>query len=129
MCPNNEADGNEMSRVSYALAVRNLMFVMICTRADITQVVGAISRYMANPGGENWKNVKRILRYIRGTFNVALCYEGSEFTVMGYVDSDFAGDLDKKKFINGYMFTLAGGAVSWVLKLQTIVALSTTEAE
>ncbi|KAH9671138.1 hypothetical protein KPL70_017236 [Citrus sinensis] len=73
--------------------------------------------------------VKRILRYIRGTSDVALCYGGSEFTVRGYVDSDFAGDLDKRKSTTGYVFTLAGATVSWVSKLQTVVALSTTEAE
>ena len=67
---------------------------------------------MANPSGEHWKTVKRILRYIRGTLNVALCYGGSAFTVRGYVDLDFAGDLDKRKSTTGYVFTLAGGAVS-----------------
>ncbi|KAH9704158.1 hypothetical protein KPL70_011349 [Citrus sinensis] len=96
---------------------------------DIAQVVGAVSRYMANPGGEHWIAVKRILRYIRGTSDVALCYGGSEFTVRGYMDSDFARDLDKRKSTTGYVFTLAGAAVSWVSKLQTVVALSTTEAE
>ncbi|KAH9722963.1 Integrase catalytic domain-containing protein [Citrus sinensis] len=98
-------------------------------RSDIAQAVGAVSRYMANPGGEHWITVKRILRYIRGTSDVALCYGGSEFTVRGYVDSDFAGDLDKRKSTTGYVFTLAGATVSWVLKPQTIVALSTIEAE
>ncbi|KAK9218344.1 hypothetical protein WN943_006981 [Citrus x changshan-huyou] len=101
MCPRNEAERKEMSRVPYASAVGSLMFVMICTRPDIVQAVGVISRYMANLGGECWIAVKRILRYIRGTSNVALCYGGSEFTVRGYVDS----------------------------KLPTIVALSTTEVE
>ena len=84
---------------------------------------------MANPGKEHWNTVKRILRYIRGTSDAALCYGGSDLTVRGYVDSDFAGDLDKRKSTTGYVFTLAGGAVSWVSKLQTVVALSTTEAE
>ncbi|KAH9734074.1 Integrase catalytic domain-containing protein [Citrus sinensis] len=97
MCPSNEAERKEMSRVPYASAVGSLMFAMICTRPDIAQAVGAVSRYMANPGGEHWIAVKRVLRYIRGTSDVALCYEGSEFTVRGYVDSDFAGDLDKRK--------------------------------
>ena len=105
------------------------MFVMTCTRPDIAQAVGAVSRYMANPGGEHWNIVKKILRYIRGTSDAELCYGGSDFTVRGYVDSDFAGDLDKRKSTTGYVFTLAGGAVSWVSKLQTVVALSTTEAE
>jgi len=49
--------------------------------------------------------------------------------VKGYVDSDFKGDHDKRKSTTGYVFTLAGGAVSWLSKLQTVVALSTTEAE
>ena len=118
-----------MSRVPYASAVGSLMFAMICTRLDIAQAVGAVSRYMANPGGEYWIAVKRILRYIRGTSDVELCYGGLQFTVRGYVDSDFAGDLDKRKSTTGYVFTLAGAAVSWVSKLQTVVALSTTEAE
>jgi len=51
---------------------------------------------MANPSREHWNVVKRILRYIKGTSYATLCYEGSEFTVRGYVDSDFAGDIDKR---------------------------------
>jgi hypothetical protein len=84
---------------------------------------------MANPGREHWNTIKRILRYIKGTSDAALCYGGSEFTVRGYVDSDFAGDLEKRKSTTGYVFIIAGGAVSWVSKLQTVVALSITEAE
>ncbi|KAH9770162.1 hypothetical protein KPL71_012287 [Citrus sinensis] len=98
-------------------------------KIDIAQAVGAVSRYMANPGGEHWITVKRILRYIKGTSDVALCYGGSEFTIRGYVDSDFTGDLDKRKSTTGYVFTLAGTIISWVSNLQTVVALSTTEAE
>ena len=90
----------------------NLMFAMICTRPDIAQAVGAVSRYTMNPGGEHWIAVKRILRYIKGTSYVALCYGGSEFTVRGYVDLDFAGNLDKRKSTTGYVFALAGAAVS-----------------
>jgi ATP-binding cassette subfamily B (MDR/TAP) protein 1 len=129
MSPNNEAERMEMSRVLYASAVGSLMFAMICTKPDIAQAVGVASRYMANPGREHWNTIKRILRYIKGTSDVALCYEGSEFTVRGYVDSDFASDLEKRKSITGYVFIITGGAVSWVSKLQTVVALSTTEAE
>ena len=128
MSPSNEAR-MEMSRVPYASAVGSLMFAMVCTRPDIAQAVGAVSRYMVNPGKEHWSAVKRILRYVKGTSNVALCYGGSNFTVRGYVDSDYAGDLDKSKSTSGYVFTLARGTVSWVSKLQSIVATSTTEAE
>jgi ATP-binding cassette subfamily B (MDR/TAP) protein 1 len=84
---------------------------------------------MANPGRKHWNTIKRILRYIKGTSDAVLYYGGLEFTVKGYVDSDFAGDLEKRKSITGYVFIIAGGAVSWVSKLHTVVALSTTEAE
>ena len=117
----------EMSQLLYASVMGSLMFAMICTRQNIVQAVGAISQYMADPGREHWEVVKGILRYIKGTTNVALCYGGSDFTIKGYVDLDFAGDLDKRKSTLGYVFTLAGGAVSWVSKLQMVVALSTAE--
>ena len=105
------------------------MFAMICTRPATARAVGVVSRYMANPGKEHCSVVKRILRYIKGTSDVALCYGGLKFVVRGYVDSDYAGDIDKSKSTTGYVFTLASGVVSWVSKLQSVVATSTTEAE
>ncbi|KAF3666694.1 hypothetical protein FXO37_10397 [Capsicum annuum] len=48
---------------------------------------------------------------------------------IGYVDSNFAGDLDKRRSLTGYVFTIGGCAISWKATLQTTVALSTTEAE
>ena len=74
MCPSNEAERKKISQVPYASVVGSLMFAMICTRSNIAQVVGAVNRYMANLGGEHWKTVKRIFRYIRGTLDIALCY-------------------------------------------------------
>ncbi|KAE8685043.1 hypothetical protein F3Y22_tig00111101pilonHSYRG00028 [Hibiscus syriacus] len=100
MSPSSEKEMMEMSRVPYASAVGSLIFAVICTRSDIAQAVGVVSRYMANPGKEHWNTVKRILRYIKGTSNVALCYRGSNLLING-----------------------------WVSKLQSVVATSTTEAE
>nr|GEW58156.1 Gag-Pol polyprotein [Tanacetum cinerariifolium] len=54
---------------------------------------------------------------------------GSNLNVKGYVDSDYASDLDESKSTTGYVFTLFGRIVSWVSKLQSVVAMSTTEAE
>ena len=45
------------------------------------------------------------------------------------MDVDYAGDLDKRRSTTGYVFTLAGGAISWMLKLQETFSLSTTEAK
>ncbi|GJU18155.1 retrovirus-related pol polyprotein from transposon TNT 1-94 [Tanacetum coccineum] len=131
MSPSSEKERMEMSQVPYAstIAVGNLMFAMICIRPDIAHAVGVVSRYMAEPSREHWEAVKRILIYIKGTSDVALCFGDSDSIVKGYVDSDYACDLDGSKSTIGYVFTLSGGTVSWVSKLQSVVAMSTTEAE
>ncbi|KAG8501656.1 hypothetical protein CXB51_004770 [Gossypium anomalum] len=49
--------------------------------------------------------------------------------VIGYVDANFAGELDRRRSLTGYVFTIRGCAISWKATLQTAVALSTTEAE
>ncbi|KAH9686822.1 hypothetical protein KPL70_014523 [Citrus sinensis] len=49
--------------------------------------------------------------------------------LVGYVDSDFAGDLDKRRSQTGFIFTLGGYTVNWKATLQNVVALSTIEAE
>ena len=105
------------------------MYAMVTTRPDISHAVGVVSRYMANPGKEHWAAVKWVLRYLRGTSSYCITFDGCSDKVCGYVDSDFAGDLDKRRSTSGYVFTFAGGPISWMSKLQSIVALSTTEAE
>ena len=84
---------------------------------------------MSNPGIEHWNAVKWILRYLRGTSSKCLHFGGSTTTVQGYVDSDLAGDIDSRRSTTGYIFTIGGTAVSWISRLQKVVALSTTEAE
>jgi len=105
---------------------------MVCTRPDLSQAVSIISIYMHDPEKDHWEAVKWVLRYIKGTIDVGLVFE-KDFTgkqeYIGYVDSDYAGDLDKRRFIMGYVFTLSQAPVSWRSILQSNIALSTTEAE
>ena len=105
------------------------MYAMVSIRTDISHAVGVVSRFMANPGEEHWRAVKQVLRYLRGTSDHCIIFNGSEGSVCGYVDVDYASDLDKRRSTTGYVFTLAGGAISWMSKLQKTVQLSTTEAE
>nr|CAD1837441.1 unnamed protein product [Ananas comosus var. bracteatus] len=105
------------------------MYAMVCTRPDISYAVSMVSRYMTNPGKAHWQAVKWILRYLRGTTNTCLEFGRCKDGVIGYVDSDFAGDLDRRRSLSGYVFSIGGCAVSWKASLQPIVALSTTEAE
>ena len=132
LSPKTEDEREYMAKVPYANAVGSLMYAMVCTRPDISQAVGVVSRYMHDPGKGHWQAVKWILRYLRKTVDVGLIFEQDEALgqfVVGYVDSDFAGDLDKRRSTTGYLFTLAKAPVSWKSTLQSTVAVSTTEAE
>ncbi|MCO5588730.1 hypothetical protein L7F22_042689 [Adiantum nelumboides] len=58
-----------------------------------------------------------------------ICFGSHDLSVRGYTDSDYAGDLDKRRSTSGYVFTLAGGAIYWRSRLQDCITQSTTEAE
>ena len=74
--------------------------------------------------------VKKALRYVRGTTGLMLTYRKTEsLEIEGYSDSDFAGDVDDRKFTSGYIFTLANGAISWKSSKQSVTAFSTMYAE
>ncbi|KAG8485167.1 hypothetical protein CXB51_021347 [Gossypium anomalum] len=69
------------------------------------------------------------LIYLRDTTDVCLQFGRTRDRVIGHIDADFAGDLDRRRSLTGYVFTIRGYAISWKATLQTTVALSTIEAE
>nr|GEX66619.1 retrovirus-related Pol polyprotein from transposon TNT 1-94 [Tanacetum cinerariifolium] len=96
--PAEELGQEQMSKVSYENAVGSLMYLMVCTRPDIAYAVSVVSRYLANLGKNHWEAMKWILNYLRGTANVGLVYgknHGNHVDITGFVDSDYAKDLDK----------------------------------
>ncbi|TYK14965.1 retrovirus-related Pol polyprotein from transposon TNT 1-94 [Cucumis melo var. makuwa] len=97
--PSTDKEREDMSKVPYASVVGSLMYAMVCTRLDIAHAVGVLTFGDGKP------------------------------VLIGYTDSDMAGDIDSRKSTSGYLMTFAGGAVSWQSRLQKCVALSTTEAE
>ena len=66
---------------------------------------------------------------MRGTSTHELCFEGSYIVLHGYVDSYMEDDKDSRRSTIGYVFIVGGTTTSWILKLQKVVALSTTKAE
>nr|KYP40699.1 Retrovirus-related Pol polyprotein from transposon TNT 1-94 [Cajanus cajan] len=60
---------------------------------------------------------KRIFQYLQGTADFGLFYKmGSRTDLVGFTDSDFAGDQDNRKSTSGYVFMLSSGVVSWSSK-------------
>ena len=101
-----------MSKVPYASVVGSLMYVMVCSRPDISHAVGVVSRYMSHPGIEHWNAVKWILRYLRGKTNKCLHFGGSTNDLQSYVDLDLVGDIDTRHSTTTYVFIVGGVSVS-----------------
>ena len=101
------------------------------TRPDLMFSVGYLSRYMENPTTEHMSAVKRILRYVKGTLDLGLVYKKNEagIKLVGYSDSDYAGDPDDRKSTTGMAFFLGNNLICWASQKQKIVALSSCEAE
>jgi hypothetical protein len=78
----------------------------------------------------NWKEGKRILRYVNETKDFDIKYSTSEdFKLIGYTDSDCGGSIDDRKSTSGYTFHYGIGMVSWASRKHPIVTLSSAEAE
>lgn len=88
------------------------MYAMVGTRPDIVHVV----------------TVKWILRYLRGTFKVRLCFGNDKPNIERFTNADWGGHMNSRNSTSGYVFTFAG-EILWQSKLQNCVALSTTETE
>ena len=89
---------------------------------------------MSKLGKEHWTVVKRVFRYLHGTASYGFCYEARPgldrvVDIHGFLDADWARDLDNRKSTSGYVFNLFGGTISWMSKRQVVVALSTIESE
>nr|GEW79161.1 retrovirus-related Pol polyprotein from transposon TNT 1-94 [Tanacetum cinerariifolium] len=96
---------------------------------DLAHAVSVVSRFMANPGKTHWKAVKWI--FLKGASNICLVHDGTGHSdgMVGYADSDYGGDLVKRRPLTCFICTLFGCAVSWKSTLQPTVALSATEGE
>ena len=92
-CPKTQEEEEDMSRVPYESAVGSLMYAMVCTRPNIAHTVEVLRRFMSKLGKEHWTTVKRVFRYLRGTSDYGLCYQGRlgldrVLDIRGFVDAD-----------------------------------------
>ena len=98
-----------------------MIFLTNCIRVDIAYAIGRLSRYTQNLSIEHWDAISRLLRYLKGTFNYSLSYCSYPIILEGYCDANWISNTDEVKPTSGYVFTLAGGAVSWKSSKQTCI--------
>lgn len=123
-----DRDGHKADATLYKQLIGSLLYIT-ATRPDLMYAVCLLSRYMAAPTETHMQAAKKILRYLKGTLKMGLCYKVGDGKLLGYTDSDYAGDMDDRKSTSGYVFYLGEAAISWASNRQPVVTLSTTEAE
>lgn len=117
-------------RFPYREAVGSLNYIALISRPDISYTVNTLARASNNPTDLHWRAVKHVMKYLKGTIGLSLCYKGQTGgRLIGYCDSDYAGDLEARKSTSGHIFMLHGGPIAWSSSLQRITALSSSEAE
>ena len=123
---------NQNSR-KYRELVGSLIYLMTCTRPDISWVVTKLSQHLEKPEIADWVMLKHVLRYLKGTCDHGLFYQKSKtgLVLFGYSDSDWAASIEDRRSTTGFYYSLNpyGPPVSWKSKKQRTVALSSCEAE
>nr|GEU56549.1 hypothetical protein [Tanacetum cinerariifolium] len=131
MKPKLDADmsGNPIDQTDYCSKIGSLMY-LTSSRPDIVQAVCFCVRYQSRPTEKHLKEVKRIFQYLRGTVHMGLWYpKGSSFELTAFSDVDHAGCIDTRKSTSGGIHFLGDKLVSWMLKKQNCIVMSSTEAE
>lgn len=125
---NTPASGLEKAK--YLAKVGSVMHAIVETRVDITFAISMFSRFTKNPSLEHLNAINQILRYQAGSRERGIKFgEEKELKLVGYFDSDWAGDHADRKPTSGFMFVLNGGQLRNESKKQALVALSCPEAE
>ena len=111
------------------------MYAAQLCRPDVMHAVCKLSRYLNEPTMAHMTQAKRVLIYLYTTKHNGITY-GKKIhgiighnIIYGYADADFASDLNSRKSTTGWIFMYNGGAISWRSHQQSVIALSTSEAE
>ena len=97
--PKTEEENDHMSKVPYASTIGSSMYAIVCAKPDIAHAVRVVSKLMSKPGKQYWEAVKWILRYLKGSLDTSLCFTCASLKLQGYVDADFAGDIDRRAHV------------------------------
>jgi hypothetical protein len=121
----------EVDPWDYQSRLGALMYAMLGTHPELAYPVTILSQHAATPGHEHLAALHRVFRYLRKMSGMKLLFRGGDdpLTLSAYLDADWANDVNDRRSIGGYVFLLAGGAVSWSSQKQKIIAQSSTEAE
>ncbi|OWZ24413.1 polyprotein [Phytophthora megakarya] len=128
--PKTDTEISLMQAKSYRALIGCLLYITTCTRPDVAYIVTQLSRFLENPPTA-WKAAIRVLRYLKGTRDLGIVYNGNKGKVelTAYTDADWGSNLDDRRSVSGTMMMISGAPVVFKSKYQRTVALSSAEAE
>ena len=118
-----------MAQLEYASGIGYLMYLIQCTRPNITFAVSKLSRFSSNSSVEHWKAIGRVFGYLMKTKDLGLHYSIFLTILEEYIGASWISSVGDNKSTTGWVFTLAGGIISWKSKKQTCITHSTVESE
>jgi hypothetical protein len=120
----------EVDATQYRRLVGSLRY-LAHTQLNLAFSISYVSRFMQRSTTEHQQAVKRIIRYVARTLDHDLYYSRcpGEAHLVGYSDTDHAGDIDTSKSTSEILFFFGKSLVSWQSVKQQVVVLSSCEAE
>jgi len=113
----------------YSEAIGSVLWLVVISRPDAVYAVRTLSQFIQNPGLAHREALKHVISYLGITKNLWLTFGGNiETMVKGYFDSDWASQ-QHRNLILGFLLHFSHGVMSWSLKKQNVIALSSTETE
>ena len=115
----------------YRQMIGSLMFLAQYARPDIAYAVSALSQFNKDPSIHHFRAVKHLLRYIQATKDLSIVFDNNNYSTFpdGFSDASYANNPDDRKSTSGYVFLLSKGVISFQSQKQSVIAMSTMEAE
>ena len=128
-----EVQVNLKNKDVYRHAIGSLLYLATNTMPDIAVGTSILSRHVEDPHEADWIEVKRIFRYLKNTkhkkLQLGTTSDKDSDNLIVYVDADWGGDVVDRKSNSGYCMKFFGSTVAWRSRKQSLVTLSSTEAE
>ncbi|MBW0505654.1 hypothetical protein O181_045369 [Austropuccinia psidii MF-1] len=132
LCPatDDEIAACKNLKVNYRSAISSINYLITATRPDLSFSVSTLSQYLEQPGIKHWQAFLHVLKYLRGSISIGLCYPVDKNNgITAYSDTDWGNFRITRRSTTGYLARFHNFLVLWKMRKQPSVSISMAEAE